>query len=585
MTAKSSAKTNSVEATFRKRVMWVASFLLIGFLAITIRLVHLQIVQGDKYQAQASNQRTSVQRLFPVRGEIKISDYFAGEAYTVATSIEKPLVYVVPADIEDPEKIAEQLASVLQLDKQFVWDKIKDPSRKYVQIKKQITEEERQAVEALKLRGVSFDAETTRFYPEGEFMGPVLGFVGYKGDERVGLYGVESMFEKDLKGIPGSLAQEKDNTGSWIFGAKRDRVPAVDGDNIILTIDKTIQLKAESIIKETVEEHSADSGSVVIMDPKTGAILAMANYPSFDPNNYSKVEDISYYNNQITMGGYEPGSIFKPITVAAAVNEGKIRADTPFFDSGEVKIDGYTIKNSEQKVYGQQDINFVLQESLNTGTIFAKDKIGNKKFGEYLQRFGFGKKTGIEVPESAGNLSNLVGNIGVNYHTASFGQGISVTPIQMVQSFGALANGGKMMQPYMVKSRIRVTGEVIETKPEQLGQPITSQTASTVSGMLVNVVEKGHGKRAAVPGYYVGGKTGTAQVARKDGRGYEENNNIGSFIGYAPIEDPKFVMLVRVNHPRTVRFAESTAAPAFGKIAQFLLNYYKVAPNRDVSAQ
>ena len=217
---------------------------------------------------------------------------------------------------------------------------------------------------------------------------------------------------------------------------------------------------------------------------------------------------------------------------------------------------------------------------MNTGTIFAKDSIGNKKFAEYVQRFGFGEKTGIEVAEAKGDLGNLKGNIAVNYHTASFGQGISVTPVQMVQAYSALANGGKMVKPHVVQSRIAISGKAQETETEIVRDVISSQTASTVSAMLVNVVEKGHGKKAGVPGYYVAGKTGTAQVPRKDGRGYEPNNNIGSFIGYAPVEDPKFVMLVRINHPRTVSFAESTAAPAFGEMAQFLLKYYNVTPNR-----
>lgn len=280
------------------------------------------------------------------------------------------------------------------------------------------------------------------------------------------------------------------------------------------------------------------------------------------------------------MGSYEPGSIFKPLTIAAAVNEKKISAQTTFVDPGEIKIDGYTIKNSDNKAHGTQTMSQVLEESLNTGVIFAKDKIGNKKFLEYVKKFGFGAKTGIEVAESKGDLGNLSGNIAVNYHTASFGQGINITPIQMVQAFTTLANSGKMMKPFLIASRVSGNGKVQETKPEIVKEVITSQTASEVSAMLVNVVEKGHGKKAAVPGYYVAGKTGTAQVPRRDGRGYEPNNNIGSFIGYAPVEDPKFVMLVRINHPRTVSFAESTAAPAFGKMAQFLLTYYNIPPNR-----
>ena len=316
------------------------------------------------------------------------------------------------------------------------------------------------------------------------------------------------------------------------------------------------------------------------MDPKTGAVLAMANYPSFDPNAYSKVKDVAAFNNLATVGSYEPGSVFKPLTMAAAVNEGKVTAETTYVDSGSAEIDGYTIKNSDEKAHGTQTMSQVLEESLNTGVIFAKNQIGNEKFLQYVKKFGFGQPTGIELPEAKGDLSGLTGNISVNYATASFGQGISVTPIQMMQSFTALANNGTMMRPYIIQSRVTESGKVIETKPEQMGQVVTSQTAASVTGMLVNVVELGHGKKASVPGYYVAGKTGTAQVPRKDGRGYEPNNNIGTFIGYAPANDAKFLMLVRVNHPRNVAFAESSAAPAFGTMAQFLLNYYDIAPTR-----
>ncbi|HEX3095915.1 MAG TPA: penicillin-binding protein 2, partial [Patescibacteria group bacterium] len=424
------------------------------------------------------------------------------------------------------------------------------------------------------------DNETIRFYPEGNFMSQLLGFVGYKGDVKTGLYGIEQAFNDELTGVPGSSATERSAGGAWIFGAKRDQVAAQDGDTILLTIDKTIQFKAENVLKDAVEKNLADSGSIVIMDPKTGAVQAMATYPSFDPNDYSKVTDPSVYNNQATLGAYEPGSIFKSITLAAALNEGKITANTTYTDTGKVEVDGYTIENSDHKAHGVQTMTYALQESLNTGMIFAKGTVGNKMFETYIERFGFGKKTGFELSETKGDISGLKGDIAVNYDTASFGQGISVTPLQMVQAYSAIANGGKMMKPYVVGARIETNGKVDETKPEEVGQPITVQTASTLSAMLVNVVENGHGKKAKVAGYYVAGKTGTAQVPRADGKGYEDNNNIGSFAGFAPVEDPRFVMLVRINHPRTVTFAETTAAPAFGTMAQFLLQYYNVAPSR-----
>jgi stage V sporulation protein D (sporulation-specific penicillin-binding protein) len=570
----------NLEQTFKTRMVWLTVLLFLCFFAIVLRLANLQLAQGEEYRLQADGQRVSVRTLEPVRGEIKISDRFSGQPSTVATSIEKPLIYANPSGMTDREAVAKILAPLLEISEQEILDKTQDSSKKYVVLKRRLTDELKKQIEDMKLAGIAFDTETLRFYPEGPFLSQLLGFVGYKDDIKTGLYGIEQAFNEYLLGKPGTLAQERAASGAWIFGSRRDQVEAEDGGSILLTIDKTIQFKAESVIKEAVEKHSADSGSIIIMDPKTGAILAMATYPTFDPNEYSKVDDPIVYSNQTTMGAYEPGSIFKPLTMAAAINEGKVGPNTTYNDAGEVNIDGYTIKNSDDKAYGTQTMTQALEKSLNTGMIFAKNSIGNKTFGEYIARFKFGEKTGIEVPESAGDLSNLDGNIAVNFHTASFGQGLSVTPVQMLRAYGALANGGKMMQPFVVLGKIGSDGKLIEHSPQQAGQPITAQTASTVAAMLVNVVENGHGKRAGVKGYYVAGKTGTAQVARKDGRGYEENNNIGSFAGFAPVDDPRFVMLVRVNHPRTVSFAESTAAPAFGTMAQFLLQYYGVPPSR-----
>lgn len=573
-------KGHTIDKMIRKRMVWITILLLVCFGGISARLATLQLAQGEDYQVQANGQRVSIRTINPNRGEIKIADRFTGQPATVATSMEKPLVYAIPSGMTNRENTAKVLAPILGITEQEILDKTSDTSKKYVALKKQISDADKKKIEALELTGIAFDSETIRFYPEGSFLSQLIGFVGYKEDVKTGLYGIEQAFNDYLSGTPGQLAQEGSASGAWIFGARRDSQPARDGDTILLTIDKTIQFKAESVLKDAVEKNQADSGSIVIMDPKTGAIVSMATYPSFDPNEYAKVEDASVYNNQATLGAYEPGSIFKPITIAAAVNEGKIGAQTTFNDTGSVEIDGYTIRNSDKKVRGMQTMTQALEESLNTGMIFAKETIGDKKFLTYIQRFGFGKKTNIEVPEAKGDLRNLDGSIKVNYHTASFGQGLSVTPIQMVQAFGALANGGKMMQPYVVNARIDGNGKIEETKPVEVGSPITVQTASTVSAMLVNVVENGHGKRAGVKGYYVAGKTGTAQVPKKNGGGYEENNNIGSFAGYAPVEDPRFVMLVRINHPRTVSFAESTAAPAFGTMAQFLLQYYNVAPTR-----
>jgi cell division protein FtsI/penicillin-binding protein 2 len=564
------------------RLTALTVFLCACFAIIVIRLVFLQVVSAGDYRRLAEDQYALYKTLTPVRGEIKVVDKFSNEPYVVATSIEKDLVYAVPASITNPEEVAEKLGPVIGLEPKDILVKISDKSKKYVPLKKQLTEEEEQKIKDLHLTGVAFEPETLRYYPEKDFLSHVLGYVGYKDDHKTGFYGLEQAFNEELAGRAGSVDQEKDAGGAWIFGTRRNIVPAVNGDNLVLTIDKTIQFKAEEVLRDAVDKHGADSGSVIVLDPKTGAVQAMATYPDFDPNAYNKVKSIDVFNNLSTVGNYEPGSVFKAITMAAAVDKGKVSPATTYVDTGSIVVDDYTLKNSDLKAHGLQTMSQVLEESLNTGAIFAKDQIGNEEFLKYIKRFGFGVKTGVELPEAKGDIGNLSGNIKVNFATAAFGQGISVTPIQLAQAYTALANHGVMMKPYIIQSKIDPGGKVTNTEPQKVDQVISDKTASMLTAMLINVVELGHGKRAGVPGYYVAGKTGTAQVPRKDGRGYEANNNIGTFAGYAPADDPKFVMLVRIDHPRDVTFAESTAAPAWGQIAQFLLNYYNVPPNRTV---
>ena len=565
---------------FGRRTALVTVFLLALFLVVSARLFFLQVVNGKETRLLAEDQHSIYTKLLAARGEIKITDKFSSEPYAVATNVQKALVYAVPAEIVDPMQTAIALASILQMDEKEVLARFEDKSRKYVSIKKQLTDEQQAKIKSLKLPGINFDYEDVRVYPEGSLLAQVLGYVGYKGDSKQGLYGLEGYFEKRLAGKNGELIQETGAKGTWVFGSNRDIITPENGSNLILTIDKSIQFKAESVIKTAVKKHGADSGSVIVVDPKTGAVLAMAGFPSFNPNEYNKAEDPKVFLNQTTIGAYEPGSIFKPITMAMAINEGKVTPDTTYVDPGFLEIDNYTIKNSDGKAHGKQTMIQVLDESLNTGAVFAKDQIGNVKFSEYVKKFGFGQSTGIEVLESKGSVGNLKGNINVNYATASYGQGISATPLQMVQAYSALANQGKMMRPYLVKAIVLSGGKVEETRAQELGQIIDSKTADTISAMMVSVVENGHGKRAAVKGYYIAGKTGTAQVSKKNERGYEEGNTIGSFIGFGPVENPKFLMLVRIDNPRDVQYAESTAAPAFGEIAQFILNYLNVPTNR-----
>lgn len=558
----------------KSRLFFLSVIFLVLIVAAVARLFQLQVLDHAIYQSLAANQHGLSRILVPVRGEILAHSGKSGDDDRVilVTNIQRDLVFAVPEEITDKKLTAIALAPVLGMKQAEVLEKVsRGHQYKWVPIKKELSESQSLAVKELKLPGIYLQAETYRFYPENELAAQVLGFLGFNGDLREGRYGVEQFYQNRLAGKAGKLELEKNAGGAWITRGARNLKPAEDGKNIVLTINQAIQFRAEEVLRSTVEKHQADGGSIVILDPRTGAVLAMANHPTFNPNQYAKTEDSGVYRNRAVSDAYEPGSVFKPLTLAAALNAGVITSDTTYEDTGILRYDKYVIRNSDSKAHGLQTMTEVLEKSLNTGAIFAQDRLGAEKFLAAVRAFGFGSLTGVSLPsESPGNIQNLVGGGDVHYATASFGQGITVTPLQLAQAFSAIANQGKMMRPYIVE------GE----GPKEAVQVISPASAATVGAMLVSVVENGHGKKAGVSGYYVAGKTGTAQVAEPGTPGYDLNKTNGTFVGFAPVDDPAFVMVVKIENPKGVRFAESTAAPAFGEMARFMLNYFRVPPSR-----
>ncbi|MBX4188031.1 MAG: penicillin-binding protein 2 [Candidatus Doudnabacteria bacterium] len=573
-------KPNMQNNSYSLRIFLLLAGITGVIILLMIRVFHLQIVQHEYWKALASDQHKFEQTILPTRGEIYLGASGTQEPVLAATNITKHIVYAVPKDILDPQATAAKLASALGIPVAEILDKVRQEGN-YVVIKKQVDDETDKLIKEMNLIGIGSETESVRYYPEGNLASHVLGFMGYRGDQRVGQYGIEGNFEENLAGTNGLMGIDSDSAGRWITIASRNFVPSQDGDSIYLTIDSAIQHKAQEVLKQAIVEHRAERGSVIVADPKTGAILAMANYPDFDPNEYNKVSDISIYTNSALTADYEPGSVFKPITMSAALNEEAVSPDTTYEDTGVVEMDDFKIKNSDGKANGIQNMTQVLEKSLNTGMVFVEQKLGHKNFRNYVHDFGFGGKTGIELPnEVLGNLDNLEKKGNIFFATASYGQGLTVTPIQLITAYTALANGGKMMKPYIIDKVVHANDKEDKTEPEKIRQVIEGKTAAEITSMLVNVIENGHGKRAAVPGYYLAGKTGTAQVAYRDRVGYDPNKNIGSFIGYGPVDNPRFLMLVRIDHPKNVNFAESTAAPAFGEIASFILNYFQVPPTR-----
>jgi cell division protein FtsI/penicillin-binding protein 2 len=598
------------------------------------KLYDLQVRQHSHFVALAQKQQQGVSTLMPKRGRIFIQDSQEfkanGELFPLATNKQFATIYARPSLIKDVAAAAEALYGAYnqkrvereiddmiahdqasasstvefrQVKKELelrqrkekiineylsVLNKKDDP---YVPISKKVEEEEALALKNLKIEGLNYDMFQDRYYPERNVGSHILGFLGYVDDTRKGRYGLEGFFERELAGTSATMQVSKSSTGDAL--PKSDQLDKVeDGSDLILSINRSVQFETCRLLKAAVDRHGATGGSVVIMEPKTGAIIAMCAVPDFDPNNYREVGNIEVFNNPVIFDQFEPGSTFKAITMAAAVDQVKVGPSTTYTDKGYIMVEGWPkpIKNSDYESkggHGLTTMNTVLQDSLNTGSYFAMQSIGAPMFAEYVKRFGFGEKTGIELEtETNGNISSMTGKKirPVAAATASFGQGISATPIQMVNAYAVIANGGMLMKPFLVKAIVSPTGEQIITQPTQVRRVIANRTASLMTGMLVNAVENGHAKRAKVPGYYVAGKTGTAQVASKDKKGYGDQT-IQTFIGYAPANSPKFVMLTRLDDPKDSRFAESSAVPLFGEIATFVLNYYQVPQERKIETK
>lgn len=560
----------------------------IFFLCIAVgivgRLWILQVRQHETYVLMAASQQVRDRVIESTRGTIFATEQDGqGNIREVPLAVTRNawLVFADTRGLADPTSPSAEIASLLRLPEDEVREKLSHENDPYIPLKSRVGDDVVALLKEKKIPGIHFEAESERFYPNSEVGSHILGFVRYTDDGMKGQYGIEQSFDDLLRGESGRVTQERDARGSWIALGKRELTPVEHGADIVLTIDWTLQYRACRALSKWVAQHGASGGSLVVLDPTTGAVRAMCGAPEFNPNVFNEETSVSVFNNPAVFAQYEPGSIFKPITMAMALDRQKVTAESTYTDTGEEKIGPHTIRNSDLKAHGVQTMTQVLEESLNTGAIFAMRQVGVDLFKAYVKDFGFGKPLGIELPnEAPGDISRLEERNEIYPATASFGQGITVTPLQMAAAFAAIANGGKLVQPTIVSEIRYANGEVERREPTVLRQVISSKTAAILAGMLVNVVERGHGQRAAAPGYYIAGKTGTAQIPRLDGQGYEEGATIGSFVGFGPVHNPEFVMIVRVDRPRDVQFAESSAAPLFGDVARFILQYTEVPPER-----
>lgn len=561
---------------------WRLSLFLMGLslfaFAIVLKLFFVQIINRDKYDILAAYQYLTYREYEPRRGDIFITEFGNDDFMPIAENRKFIKVYAVPNEVRRPDVVASKLAPLLEMDEDVILARLTKQRDPYEPLKSKVTEDVMENIMELSFEGIYSQDETFRFYPLGSTASHLTGFVGHVGNMLKGQYGAEGYFEELLSGRKGYIEYAKDAIGRFINVVKSTEREAIHGSSIVLTIDRIMQFKICEVLKEAVEGFSAEGGTVILMEVDTAKIRAMCSEPSFDANTYFEVDDIGVYNNPAVFSAYEPGSVFKPITLASAINEEKIAPDDTYIDEGKVVIGEHTIKNSEGKAHGEVNMIEVLTESLNTGAVHAVRKLGQKKFLSYVENFGFGTVTGIELAgERPGTIESLYKRGEIYSATASYGQGITATPIQLISAFGALARNGIFVKPTVIEKIIDSSGNVTRPEERDSREVVTSRAATLINSMMVTVIEEGHAKAAKVDGYVLAGKTGTAQIANVNQKGYSDKYN-HTFIGFGPIDNPKFVLLVKLNNPTSYPYAAGTAAPLFGQVAKFVLQYYNIPP-------
>ena len=561
------------------RIYFVKVLFLLMFLTIFLRLFYWQIVRADELQAKAENQRFENQKIESKRGNIFYSD-----GTVLAATKPAFLLYGQPKLLGDEEKnrLSKTLAKVLlnEGDEKVLQEELKlalSQDLFWVVLQKNVSFEKRKEIEGLNLKGLGFEEQNKRFYPEGSSSAQMLGFVGSDSKGDTGYFGLEGKYNGELKGFTGLLKIEKDARGLPILIGNFLGNPSIPGKDLVLNIDRTVQFIVEKNLQKGMEKYGAKAASAIVMEPGTGAILSMASYPGYDPANFDKFSK-DVYKNSVVADSYEPGSTFKVLVMSGAINENLVKPETQCdICSGPVEVGGYKIRTWNNKYLPNLTMTDVIIHSDNTGMVFTGRKLGFDKIYSYIENFGFGDITGVDLQdEFSPDIRSKDSWKEIDLTTASFGQVIAVTPIQMIRAVGALANGGNLMEPHIVREIKGVNGN-FEIKPKIVRQVVSEATSKVITEMMVKAVDEGEAKFAKPKGFKIAGKTGTAQIPVAGY--YDPNKTIASFVGFAPADNPKFVMLVRFDQPTSSIFGSETAAPTFFEIAKELFTYYKIAPN------
>ena len=536
---------------------------------LILRLFYWQVVRANDLQDLGRYQAADSLILLARRGEIRSADDFP-----LATNKPSYLLYANPKIVKDRKDYANKLKDVLRKDEASISAQL-DMDLFWVALARNLTNEKKEEVEKLRLEGLGFQLESFRMYPEASLAAHLVGFLGKNElGAPQGYFGLEGYYNEQLKGRSGRLFVVKDALGNPVINDIREE-KKIDGRTIVTTIDRTIQYIAEQKLKEGVEKYEADGGSIIIMDPKSGQIKALASFPNFNPESYYEF-DSSSYKSPIISSVFEPGSTFKVIVMAAAIDLNKVMPDTkcPICDK-PIEISGYKIKTWNDKYYPNTTMTEVIQHSDNTGMVFVGQKLGVDNFVARLKKFGFGQKTEVDLQgEVTGQLRDVSDWRVIDLATASFGQGISITPLQLLAAVNPIANNGKRMKPYLVDKIITDEGKLLSVNPQVMSYPISETTSKVVTWMMVNAVEKGESKWTKIKGLKVAGKTGTAQIPVAGH--YDPNSTIASFVGFFPADDPQISMLVLIDKPRTSVYGSETAAPVFFNVAREVVKYLNI---------
>ncbi len=565
---------------FQSRIRIISIFVFVFAIILVGKLFFVQIIHKNLYTEKADRQYATPSGDIFRRGSIFFSKKDASlvAAATISTGFK---VALNTKDITDPEGLYIALDPYIEMDHDTFITRASKKNDPYEEVAIHLSKEQADKISELGIKGVSIYKDNWRFYPGGTLASQTLGFLGYKEDDRFGQYGLERSYDK-------TLSKPKDeayvNFFAEVFSNLRDTIS--DSNNsqgdIVTTIEPATQHTLETELKSAFSTWRADQAGGIIINPQTGEIYAMAGFPNFDPNDFGNVSNLDVYRNPIVENVFEFGSVIKPLVMAAALDKGVVTPETTYIDKGVITVNKKDIMNFDKKARGLASMQTVLDQSLNTGMVFVENKLGHDNMRDYMKAYGIGEKTGVDLPsETSGLIKNLESPRDIEYANASFGQGIALTPIEAVRAFSAIANGGNLISPHVVK-QIRYDDGL----SKMIDHPITrsgiikEETSNTISRMLVHVFESYDNGAHKFPHYSVASKTGTGQVALDNGRGYYADRHMHSFYGYFPAYEPKFLIFMFLKNPKEVKYASQTLIPPFIDITKFLMNYYDVPPDR-----